>query len=83
METILKSDVVVAGLTYTPGTPLRLRFQATGTNPTVLRTRVWRLGAAEPTTWTVSITDATAALQAAGGVGIMGYLSGSRHPTRR
>ncbi|GMA86183.1 hypothetical protein GCM10025868_14330 [Angustibacter aerolatus] len=47
----------------------------TGTSPTTLRARVWRAGATEPTTWAVSGTDATAGLQAAGGVGVLTYLS--------
>jgi hypothetical protein len=37
---------------------------------------VWPAGTAEPTTWTVSGTDATVGLQAAGGVGFTGYVSG-------
>jgi hypothetical protein len=75
VETTLKSEVVIAGLTVTPGTQFRIRFQATGTSPTTLRAKVWKVGTTEPAAWAVSITDTTAGLQAAGSVGIMGYLS--------
>ena len=52
-----------------------MRFQVTGTNPTTVRAKVWKVGAAEPAAWLVSTTDSTAALQAAGGVGMWVYLS--------
>ncbi|MGY1815622.1 PKD domain-containing protein [Blastococcus sp. SYSU D00820] len=74
-ETLLGAEVALPG-TYTPGTALNLRFQVSGTGTTKLDGRVWT-GATEPTTWTVSRTDATAALQAAGGIGISAYLSSS------
>jgi PKD repeat protein len=70
-------NVVVPGLTYAPGTTLNMRVQVTGTNPTTIRARVWPDGASEPTTWTASATDATAALQAPGTVGLQSYLSSS------
>ncbi|MHA7304557.1 PKD domain-containing protein [Arthrobacter sp. TMN-49] len=37
--------------------------------------KVWELGSAEPTNWQRSITDATAALQGTGGLGLATYLS--------
>ncbi|SEN55178.1 hypothetical protein [Cryobacterium luteum] len=42
-----------------------------------MRAKVWKLGTTEPATWQRSTTDATAALQAAGGVGVSLYVSGS------
>ncbi|WP_152187782.1 PKD domain-containing protein [Georgenia satyanarayanai] len=75
-ETNLRS-VSVAGLTVTPGELLHLRTQAVGTSPTTLRARVWAAGTPEPDGWTVAVTDSTAGLQAAGGVGLRTYLSGS------
>jgi hypothetical protein len=57
------------------GTPLWLRLQAQGTNPTSLRWKAWADGVAEPSTWMGTATDATAALQAAGGVGVEAYAS--------
>lgn len=75
-EVAIRPAVVVPGLTAAPGTPMSMRVRAVGTNPTTLEARVWPAGTAEPATWTISGTDATAALQAAGGVGFTGYVSG-------
>ena len=75
-STTLKT-VTVAGLNYAPGAVLEVKVQATGTSPTTLNSRVWLQGAAEPTTWQVSTTDSTAALQLAGAVALLVYLSGS------
>jgi hypothetical protein len=76
-ETALGPETTVTGLTYGPNTQLRIRFQAFGTNPTTLRAKVWLANGAEPAAWQVSTTDSTAGLQAAGGVGLKGYLSGT------
>jgi PKD repeat protein len=76
-ETILGPVVTLPGFTYTAGTPMELRFQVSGTGTTDLAVTVWPAGTAEPATPTVSRTDSTAALQAAGGVGLAAYLSGS------
>jgi hypothetical protein len=58
------------GLTFSPGNTFVLRVQAEGASPTTIRAKVWRAGAAEPSAWTVTATDATAALQTAGTLGI-------------
>lgn len=75
-ETILKTSMV-GGLTYNPGDQLRVRLQVTGTSPTTLQAKVWKDGAAEPASWQGTTTDATAALQTAGAVGVSSYLSAS------
>ena len=75
-ETVL-TTATVNGLTVAAGDRLNVKVQATGTSPTTLRAKVWRVGAAEPAAWTATTTDTTAALQAAGGVGFEAYLSGS------
>jgi PKD repeat protein len=49
--------------------------QATGASPTTLRAHAWRAGTTEPSTWQVTATDSTAALQAAGAIGIRSYRS--------
>jgi len=67
----------LAGLTLTPGAVLHVRTQAVGTSPTTLRARAWLDGTAEPSTWQYTASDATAALQAAGSVRLMTYLSGA------
>jgi len=76
-ETLLKALAVAPGVTYGAGTSLTVRFAVTGTNPTSLRAKVWASGQAEPSAWATDQTDASASLQAAGGVGVRAYLSGS------
>ncbi|NEM91214.1 PKD domain-containing protein [Galbitalea soli] len=63
-----------SGLSYVTGQKLHIRVQAVGTAPTTLRARVWVDGTPEPTTWLVTATDSTAALQGPGAVGVGVYL---------
>ena len=74
-QVILQPAAVVPGLTFTPGTQLAVRVEVTGTSPTTVRARVWQQGSPEPSTWVRSVTDSTAALQVAGGVGFAPYLA--------
>lgn len=67
----------VSALTPAVGQPLAIRLQVAGTMPTTLRAKVWISGQAEPADWQLTTTDATAALQAPGGIGIALYLGGS------
>ena len=69
--------LTVQGLTLAAGERLNVRFQATGTSPTTLRLKVWKVGTTEPAEWQLTRTDSTAALQAGGGVGLVAYLSSS------
>jgi PKD repeat protein len=71
------ANLTVPGLTYAPGERLQVRFQVTGTNPTTLRLKVWKVGTPEPANWQLTTTDTTAALQSGGGVGFVTYLSSS------
>ena len=73
--TNLGTAVTVAALTYVAGTSISVRVQVTGTAPTTVRARAWLTGATEPTTWAISATDSTAALQVPGSVGLVGYLA--------
>ncbi|WP_131736689.1 LamG-like jellyroll fold domain-containing protein [Actinomadura roseirufa] len=75
-ETAIGGEQTVAGLTYAPGAPLRLRLQVTGSAPATLRAKVWADGTAEPG-WQVTGTDATPGLQAPGSVGVRAYLAGN------
>jgi PKD repeat protein len=68
---------VLAGVTLAAGESLLVRVQVTGASPTTVRTRAWKAGTAEPATWRATSTDATAALQGAGAVGVATYLSSS------
>jgi PKD repeat protein len=75
-ETSLRA-VVLNGVTLGAGQKLVVRVQAVGTGTTSLAAKAWLAGTTEPTGWAVSATDTTAELQGAGGVGVIGYLSGS------
>jgi hypothetical protein len=77
VETAIGSEVQVAGLTNTPGSFIRIRAQASGTNPTTIRVRAWAASGTEPTTWQYTGTNSAATIQAAGGVGLQAYLSAS------
>ncbi|WP_426623161.1 PKD domain-containing protein [Leifsonia sp. McL0607] len=70
-------SAVVSGVTYTPGMQLNLRVQVFGTSPTTIQAKLWPATQAQPSNWQVSTTDSTAALQAAGNVGLKAYLSGT------
>jgi PKD repeat protein len=72
-STSLRS-ATVSGLTYAVGDRLQVRLQVVGSGTTTVRARVWKVGTAEPTTWQVTTTDTTAALQSAGSVGFGAYL---------
>jgi hypothetical protein len=74
-STPIAASQTIAGFTYAAGEQLRFRFQALGTAPTTLRARVWDAGQPEPATWQASGSDGTASLQAAGSIGLIGYLS--------
>ena len=76
-ETILQAQLTIAGLTYVAGDALNVRVQATGTSPTTVRAKVWKVGTVEPSSWQRTVTDSTAGLQAAGHVGFTSYVSGS------
>ncbi|GAB4084723.1 hypothetical protein GCM10028784_13530 [Myceligenerans cantabricum] len=67
----------VDGLAFAAGDPLLVRVEVSGTSPTTVRARVWAEGSPEPTTWQVTSSDTTAALQAAGSVGVNIYTGGA------
>jgi PKD repeat protein len=77
VESFPGGEVLVPGLTWTPGKTLELRVQVTGTGTMTVTGSVWAAGQAEPATPQLSRTDATAALQAPGGVGIGAYRPGN------
>ncbi|WP_457254534.1 PKD domain-containing protein [Pedococcus sp. P5_B7] len=73
-ETVLTS-ATLTGVNYGAGDSLRVRLQVTGTAPTTVRVKVWKVGATEPATWSLTSTDNTAGFQAAGSAGLYPYLS--------
>ncbi len=68
---------VDTGVTVTPGSSVRVRFQVTGTGTATLVGKAWNPASAEPADWQLTRTDSTAGLQGAGVVGLYGYVFGS------
>jgi hypothetical protein len=77
VETAISSSLTIPGLTYAVGDRLNLRMEVSGTSPTLIRAKVWKVGTAEPGAWQLSTTDSTAAMQASGSIGFFFYLSSS------
>jgi PKD repeat protein len=76
-EVLIGKEVIVPGLTYTPGTAINARVQVWGTGTTQLSATVWNAGTTEPVLPTLTGSDTSVGLQAAGGVGLSAYLYGS------
>ncbi|MGY2064502.1 PKD domain-containing protein [Blastococcus sp. SYSU DS0619] len=74
-ETVLQTVTLPEG--YTAGEVLRVRLEAVGSGTTTLRAKAWEVTGTEPADWQLSVTDGTAELQAAGGVYLHSYISGS------
>lgn len=72
-DTTLASQVLPTAIPA--GTTLRVRFEQTGSAPTRLRASAWPAAGTEPAGWMLTATDATAALQTPGGVGLDTYVS--------
>ncbi|WP_394553141.1 LamG-like jellyroll fold domain-containing protein [Agromyces sp. MMS24-JH15] len=75
-STIL-TNTTIGGLTFAAGDTLLLKVSVTGTNPTTISGKIWKAGTAEPALWQSTTTDATAAMQAAGSIGLESYISAS------
>jgi PKD repeat protein len=75
VETVLSTETVAG--TYAVGDSFRLRVAVSGTTPTTVRAKMWKVGSAEPAAWQATGTDSAAGLQAAGSVGMLAYLSSS------
>lgn len=75
-ETVLR-EVTVSGLHYQAGTMLRAQVRITGTNPTRVAGRVWKVGAAAPETAQIKVTDQQDALQRAGSFAVRAFLAGA------
>jgi hypothetical protein len=63
-----------AKTTIRGGTAVWIRMQAQGVSPTTLRWKVWQDGTPEPAAWMGTGTDSNPPEQAAGAVGIEGYV---------
>ncbi len=62
-----------AGINFTVGSYLLFRASVTGGGTTTLKVKVWRSGQAEPSGWTLTGTDSTAALQDSGAPALLSY----------
>ena len=60
----------VSGVTWRAGDRFSMKVQVDGTSSTTLRAKLWKSGTTQPDAWQVTSTDATAALQKAGSVGL-------------
>jgi len=69
-ETTLGTPVTVSGLTQSAGGYIWLRADITGTSTTTIQVKAWADGQSEPGAWEYTTTDSSAALQAAGSVGL-------------
>ncbi|MDQ3573706.1 MAG: PKD domain-containing protein, partial [Actinomycetota bacterium] len=74
-EVAVGSEVRIPELAYAAGTTLLLKAAMTGANPTTITVKAWASGQLEPTSPQLSVTDSEPALQAAGAVGLITYLS--------
>lgn len=75
-ETVLNTTTL-ASFGYSAGERLKIRLDVTGSAPTTVTARLWRAAQSEPTAPLVTATDATAALQSAGGLSVTSYASSS------
>jgi len=74
VETSLRNQTI-AGLTYAVGDTVRVGFAVTGTNPTTLSAKAWKVGTTEPSAFQTTVTDSEASLQNPGAIGLQTYLS--------
>ena len=74
-EVLLGTEVLLAGPAPANGQFLVVRLRAVGASPTTVSAKAWVVGDDEPSTWPVSATDESAALQGAGAVGVRASLS--------
>ncbi len=76
-ETFPSGELLLSGITWTPGTVVNVRVVAAGTGTTEVRASVWAEGQAEPAAAQLVRTDTTPALQAPGSVGLAVHRPGS------
>lgn len=60
----------IAGIQRTAGASYSLAVEIEGSGTTNIRARLWQTGTPEPTTWQLSTTDQTAALQGPGAIAL-------------
>jgi PKD repeat protein len=72
-ESALGPEVRVVGLAQLG--KIHVRALVSGSSPTTVQVKAWSDGTTEPDAWQFSATDSTAALQSAGSLGVLAYLS--------
>ena len=72
--TAIGASYTVPGLVIVPGTVYTVAFEVKGTSPTSLSGKMWKASDPEPAAWQLTRSDATAALQAPGNVGVSSYV---------
>ncbi|MGO2806675.1 MAG: PKD domain-containing protein [Glutamicibacter arilaitensis] len=75
--TTLTPETVIGGTSGGGDEPLNVLIESSGTDATTLRAKVYNAEAGEPADWQIMTADSTAGMQAAGGIGLGVYLSGS------
>ena len=70
-------DAKLTNLNIGTGDAVRIKVSVVGDGSTSLQAKVWADGTAEPSTWQLSRTDTTAALQGAGSFSVSHYAMGS------
>ncbi|MGY2076495.1 PKD domain-containing protein [Blastococcus sp. SYSU DS0828] len=76
-ESFPGGEVMVPGLTWTPGSALNVRVRVSGTGTTEVTAAVWAETEQEPVEPQLVRTDSTEALQDAGSVGLTAHRPGS------
>ncbi|MEP6842228.1 MAG: PKD domain-containing protein, partial [Pseudolysinimonas sp.] len=74
-------SIQLPGITRAAGDSFNLKVSVTGTSPTTITAKVWRVGTSEPVAAQLTVTDSSAALQASGYVGLHAARSGSSTST--
>jgi hypothetical protein len=74
-EVAVGAEVLVPGITFTPGTRYRVRARFAGASPTTITASLWLDGNAAPASPQLTQTDGEATLQVAGSPGVHAALS--------
>jgi PKD repeat protein len=78
--TVLRA-LQLPGITRAAGDSFNLQVSVTGTSPTTIAAKLWRVGTAEPASAQLTVTDSSAALQGSGYVGLHAARAGSATTT--
>ncbi len=76
-QTLLGTEILISGLNHKPGQCFWVKQKVTASAPTKIQVRAWAYGAAEPSTWPLTRSDTTTALQVSGNTGVRTWAGGS------